>query len=86
MNEFTESVNQKLGPSAIIDELTGEIGEEVETPEFKLYQDQTTKPCVVPDRVISQDFDTYIGAEVMLPIRDQIKTGRSENTKDGLMV
>ena len=36
MNEFTESVNKKLGPSAIIpDNLTEQIGEAVKTPEFK---------------------------------------------------
>ena len=73
MKDFTDSINQKLGPLlATVDDLTEEIGE-VEIPEFKPYDDQTTLPYNVPNRDTSQDFDTYIGAEVMLPIGDQMQ-------------
>ena len=82
MKDFTKLVvNQKIGPSATIDDLTKEIGDEVQSPEFKPYKDQTTLPYVVPKRDILQNFDTYIGAEVMLPIGNQMRTNKVHERK-----
>ena len=81
MKSFTQSINQKVGPSATIKELAEEIGDNVATPEFKPYEDRLTLPYEVPDSDASQDFNTYIGAKVMLPIGDQMRTGKVQEHK-----
>ena len=47
MREFTELLNEKLGPSTTIDDLTEESGEEVDKSEFKPYQDRITEAYIV---------------------------------------
>ena len=72
---FTESIGKKLGPEASMKGLKEEIGD-VSTPAFEPYEDRSTPAYSVPDRDEHQAFDQYIGAEVMLPLGDCLKTGK----------
>ena len=81
MEAFTKSVNERLGPSTSIKDLVEEIGDNVKTPLSRPYQDLETDPYQVPDRDPFQSFDKYIGAEVLLPIDNEMKTRKVRECK-----
>ena len=81
MEAFTNLVNERLGPSTSIKDLVEEIGEDVKTALSQPYQDPETEPFQIPDRDPFQRFDKYIGAEVLLPINNEMKTGRVRESK-----
>jgi hypothetical protein len=45
------------------------------------YEDKDTKPFEVIDRDEYQDFDAYIGGEVLLPYEDSMQTARVRERK-----
>lgn len=81
MQAYTNQVHEVLGPSATVEELKDEIEEDIETPTFLPYEDEETKPYVVPDRDEYQSFDKYIGAEVLLPVNDKMVSGKVRRRK-----
>ena len=80
MEEFTKSIHEHLGPAATADDFEDEF-EEFHTPTFEPYEDEETKPLVIPERDDAQDFDQYIGAEVLLPSGDSMKSGKVRERK-----
>jgi hypothetical protein len=80
MKEYNKEVHEALGPSATLDDIVDEMPE-AETPTFEPYADTETKPYIVPERDEHQSFDQYIGAEVLLPIGDELKTGKVKSRK-----
>ena len=81
MQAFTKSVNEHLGPSTTINNLVEEMGEDVKTPQSLPYRDAETKPYQVPNWDNYQGFDTYIGADVLLPVGNTMKTRRVRERK-----
>ena len=55
--------------------------EDFQTPTFEPYEDEDTKPTVIPDRDDFDTFDQYIGAEVLLPHRSDMLTGKVRERK-----
>ena len=80
MEEFTKSIHEHLGPAATADDFEDEF-EEFHTPTFESHEDEETKPLVIPERDDTQDFDQYIGAEVLLPSGDSMKSGKVRERK-----
>jgi len=78
---FDEAILDKLGPEASMDDLSQEIGEDIDTPHFKPYKDEETLPYSVPDRDEYQAFDQCIGAEATLPMGDQLSAGEVRKRK-----
>ena len=77
MEEFTKSVHAKLGTAT-----KAEIDDEYEeTPSYEPYEDDDNEPLIIPDRDEHQNFDQYIGAEVLLPFGDQMVTGKVRERK-----
>ena len=74
MKSFELQIKESLGPSATMEDLGEEF--EAETPTFEPYEDKENKPVIIPDRDEFQSFDQYIGAEVLLPVGDKMKTGK----------
>ena len=81
MTLYTNSINTRLGPAASIEELAKDVGDDVKTPQYKPYSDLQTPPYTIPDRDDFQGFDQYIGAEVLLPIGDQMQTAKVHERK-----
>ena len=48
MEDFTKSIHEHLGPAATADDFEDEL-EEFYTPTFELYEDEETKPLIIPD-------------------------------------
>lgn len=84
---FDAPVHEKVGPPATTtDDFVDEFND-FDTPIYETYQDAETKILVIPDRDDHQDFDEYIGAEVLLPFGDRLKTGkRSKSERETMMV
>ena len=80
MNEFNELIKKSLGPPAEESDFTDEF-EDFQTPTFEPYEGDEVKPLLIPERDEHQDFDQYIGAEVLLPYGDELKTGKVRQCK-----
>ena len=79
MREFDKIITRRLGPAFE----AGELPED-ETPEFELYADDDGKDIVdTPERddVDEDAYDAYLKAEVLLPLRGEMKTGRVTRRK-----
>ena len=73
MAEFNLNVDAAIGPTVTQADFVDEL-EEFQTLTFEPYEDEDTKPTVIPDRDDFDTFDQYIGAEVLGVFRSQ--TGR----------
>ena len=71
-DRFDENIKKVLGPEATDDDF--EKWDAV-THEIEYYSDEQTHPELTPDRDEYQNFDKYIGADVVLPFDDQNITG-----------
>ena len=80
MEAFNTEIHKVLGPAATAEDVKDEF-EDSETPIYEAYQDDETKPYIVPDRDEYQSFDKYIGAEVMLPHQNQVTSGKVRQRK-----
>ena len=80
MNQFNIDIHEALGPSVNEGDFDDEF-EEFKTPINQPYGDDDTKPFEVTDRDEYQDFDAYIGAEVLLPHEDSMRTARVRERK-----
>jgi hypothetical protein len=80
MKQYTIQIHEALGPAAEESDFEDEF-EEFVTPINKPYKDKDTKPFEVQDRDEYQDFDAYIGAEVLLPHEDSMRTARVRERK-----
>ena len=71
-DRFDDNIRKVLGPEA-----TGDDFEKWDavTHEVEYYSDEKTHPELTPDRDEYQNFDKYIGADVVLPFDDQNITG-----------
>ena len=78
--DYLVKIHQSLGPSATADDVKDEF-EDIQTPIYEPYQDDETKPYIVPDRDEFQSFDKYIGADVMVPFQDKVLTGKVRQRK-----
>jgi hypothetical protein len=73
--EFDASIKEKLGPEAKPDDFSVDVDVETVTPHLDRYEDGETKPHIIPDRDEEDNFDVYIGAEVLLPFQGTEQTG-----------
>ena len=48
-----------------------DFDEEIQMTMYEPYEDNKPKPFAIPDRDDHQKFDSFIGAEVVLPFKDQ---------------
>jgi hypothetical protein len=80
MKQFNIDIHEALGPSVTEADFDDEF-EEFTTPINKPYKDKDTNPFEIIDRDEYQDFDAYIGAEVLLPHEDSMRTARARERK-----
>jgi len=76
-SEFTTKLHERLGSSMTTDELA-QLDLEVLTPEYEHYadDDEGSYTCIDEEEEVTPDYnDTYVGAEVLLPIEGTMKTG-----------
>ena len=66
MKEYDEAIANKLGQV----DFEFDIIPNAHTPTFDPYSDDNNKTDIVPDRDESQEFDAFIGAEVLMPHKD----------------
>ena len=82
MKAFDTQVAEALGPSTDIGDLVTEFEDpDIQTPTYLPYRDKETNPFEVPERDEYQSFDKYIGAEVLLPYENSMKTGKVRRRK-----
>jgi hypothetical protein len=86
--DFDTQIEEKHGPP--IAEADPDF-EDFATPDFEPYEDDKVAPAQMPDIDDSDDFDTYdqyVGAQVRVPIGDEIRSGkvmRRKRSLDGTM-
>ena len=80
--EFTRNVNEKID-SPLTAKDSNDIDQGTVTPKFELYSDdvETNSSVRDIDDVTSEEFDQYIGAEVLLPKGNSSTTGRVKQRK-----
>ena len=81
MKEFDEAIAIKLGPCAKDSDFEFDFIPDAHTPTFDPYSDEDNKQDIVPDRDESQDFDAFIGAEVLMPHEDNQLMGKVRERK-----
>lgn len=84
--KFTESVNKALGDSFKYEDFTNDPElEDLGTPAHELYADDDDGEApIVPEADVDADADTYdqyVGAEVVLPIGDEMRSAKVRKRK-----
>ena len=83
--EFTSSINKKLGESFKYEDFSTDPElEDLGTPIYESYEDDVDEgPSFVPDAedVDEDTYDQYVGAEVSLPIGDSVLTAKVRGRK-----
>ena len=73
--EFDLNIEASIGPSATEAHFVDKF-KEFQTPTFEPYEDEDTKPTIIPDHDNFDTFDQYKWAEVLLQHRSEMLTGK----------
>ena len=66
MRQFDNDIRDALGPAVKAEDFEDEF-DDFKTPIDQPYEDNETQPFDIKDRDEYENFDAYIGAEVLLP-------------------
>jgi len=80
---FDKAIEEKLGPAAKPEDFSAE-SLDCDTPQGTLYEDDSgggSTPMLERDDITDDHYDQYLNAEVLLPIRGKMQTGKVARRK-----